>query len=409
MMLRFTIFLTLVSLCAGCGAAIESQVSSDPVVRGNKALSQGRVDTAIREFKLGMKQQPDNVDAWNGLGQAFERKGDYDRAITVFESAVKRFRKNGLGWYRLGRLYYAKGNYKGAQVALRKALLHDVKSPQVSLLTARCELQLERPEAALDVIKRHIAKHKVSSEALFVRGLAYSAVNKVASAKKDLSESARLAPRDARPLVALGTIHEAHDNLAGATRAYKAAVKRQGELVSGLIGLGRVLIQSGHAVDALPFLKRAARIDPQNIAVHNNLGVALSTVGLTKEAIEAFRGALDLDNRPASIHSNMAEAMYREGRLTGAERHLRLALSRASARPLDLAALRRVVIMRSVITHQCEAPSGDSSALKKRLGEAWEKEGWSGAYTDGLAAVHADKEAMRMINAAVQKCTKAPQ
>ena len=404
MMFRFTAFLVVVALLIGCGAAIDTQKSNDPVVRGNEALSEGRIGTAIKEFKLAMKAQPDNVDAWNGLGKSFERKGDYTRAITVFESAVKRFPRNGVGWHRLGRLYYAKGNYKEAQLALRKALMNDITAPQVSILTARCELQLERPDAAIDVIKRHIKRHKESPEALFVRGLAFRALGKLSNARKDLSAAARMAPRDGRPLVALGAIHEAEDNMAGATRAYKAAVKRQGELVGGLIGLGRVLIQSGHAVDALPFLKRAARIDPQNIAVHNNLGVAFSTVGMTKEAINAFRGALKLDNRPASIHSNMAEAMYREGRLGGAERHLRVALSRASARPLDLAALRRVVIMRSFIDHQCSGQTGGSSGLKKTLDATWKKEGWSGSYTDGLSAVHADKEAMRIINGAVQKC-----
>src|SRR5262245_41508894 len=65
------------------------------------------------------------------------------------------------------------------------------------------------------------------------------------------------------------------------------------------------LINEGKAEEALPALRRAVELTPQNPDHHHNLGVALAHLGRLDEAVTSFREALRIKPEGTSALSNL--------------------------------------------------------------------------------------------------------
>lgn len=84
---------------------------------------------------------------------------------------------------------------------------------------------------------------------------------------------------------------------------------RHGEAPDALSNLSGGLLQLRRYADALPRLERAARLDPQQAAVHTNLGVALAGLGRHAEAVDAYRKALQLQPVFPEALNNLGNAL----------------------------------------------------------------------------------------------------
>ena len=94
--------------------------------------------------------------------------------------------------------------------------------------------------------------------------------------------------------------------------------------------MGSLLGQSSQPERALPVLRRASSLDPDNAAVHNDLGLVHLALGENAPARRAFEAAIARAPRLAVAHFNLARLMMSAQRLEEAERHFRQAID---ARP----------------------------------------------------------------------------
>ena len=112
----------------------------------------------------------------------------------------------------------------------------------------------------------------------------------------------------------------------GALALCREHLERRPDEVPALLLMGSVLGQSSQPERALPFLHHAARLEPGNAAVHNDLGLVHLALGETLRARESFEAALARAPRLAPAHFNLARLMMSAQRLDDAERHFRAAL-----------------------------------------------------------------------------------
>lgn len=117
-----------------------------------------------------------------------------------------------------------------------------------------------------------------------------------------------------------------HGDFHGALEQCRQVLERRPDDVPALLLTGTVLGQSSQPERALPLLDRAARLDPGNAAVHNDLGLVHLARGDAARARQAFESALARAPRLAPAHFNLARLMLNEKRLDDAERHFRAAL-----------------------------------------------------------------------------------
>jgi tetratricopeptide (TPR) repeat protein len=81
--------------------------------------------------------------------------------------------------------------------------------------------------------------------------------------------------------------------------------------------------KAGRHEEALPFLERAAALQPDNSEAHNQLGNALSLSGRTDDALTRYRRSVELDSRNAEAVFNLANLLDRRGRTQEAARYYR--------------------------------------------------------------------------------------
>jgi Flp pilus assembly protein TadD len=56
---------------------------------GTERVSENRLDEAIRDFRASLHFAPDDADAYNNLGGALARKGEWTQAADALERALE--------------------------------------------------------------------------------------------------------------------------------------------------------------------------------------------------------------------------------------------------------------------------------------------------------------------------------
>jgi spermidine synthase len=90
-----------------------------------------------------------------------------------------------------------------------------------------------------------------------------------------------------------------------------------------------MLLRRDNLFEAMYYLERATKLDPQNPENHNNLGSALRKLGRVEQAIPEFRKATELLPNFAVYHANLASALSETGKLKEAIAEYELAVPAA--------------------------------------------------------------------------------
>jgi tetratricopeptide (TPR) repeat protein len=111
-------------------------------------------------------------------------------------------------------------------------------------------------------------------------------------------------------------MHQA-GRLADAARLYRSVLGMDGRHATAHHLLGVVLLQSQKPEDALPHLREAARLNPQDVAILGTLGAAQVELGRFDDALATLRQAIRLQPNRLDSHFNLGVALRGLGR--GAE------------------------------------------------------------------------------------------
>ena len=109
-----------------------------------------------------------------------------------------------------------------------------------------------------------------------------------ADAKKEFEEELKIDPNNAGAEYVLGEIARQQDQWPEAIEHFEKAAQLDASFADALIGWGRSLIAGNKPQEAIAPLERAARLQPENPAVHYHLAIALNRTGKKEEADKEF-------------------------------------------------------------------------------------------------------------------------
>jgi tetratricopeptide (TPR) repeat protein len=81
----------------------------------------GKTEEAIEALEKALELNPDIVQAWNNLANAYLQKGDFDKAIETNLKLLNLAPTFGLGHNNLAVAYYQKGDFDRAVEHVDKA------------------------------------------------------------------------------------------------------------------------------------------------------------------------------------------------------------------------------------------------------------------------------------------------
>jgi cytochrome c-type biogenesis protein CcmH/NrfG len=151
-------------------------LAEDPLpverLEGLVARSAGDLLRAGIAFQAVLKTDPQNVEAWELLGEIEEDQGNVTRAEGCYKKVLELSRGHGGAAISLARLYGARGEFHAAVNVLVDLLIEQPADTEALLALGRTLLEAGRDSAASDAFRKVIARDPRNVAAHYLQGIA---------------------------------------------------------------------------------------------------------------------------------------------------------------------------------------------------------------------------------------------
>lgn len=235
-----------------------------------------------------LKEQPQNYDAHNNLGNYFYKQGKLDRAISELEEAVRLKKNYPEGHNSLGTMYIDKG-------LIDKAIAEYVEAIKYKPVF---------PQAYYNLGNACIKK------GLLDNGITY------------FQKAVSMGMHNPQIFNNLGSAYIKKGMLDDAIAQYKKALAVYNDYPEVHSNLGYVYTEKGDLDKAISELEEALELQPNHANAHNNLGAVYCQKGLFDKAQQEFLMAIKYDPKNASAHKNIGMIYFTKGDRQKAREHL---------------------------------------------------------------------------------------
>ena len=216
------------------------------------------------------------------------------------------------------------GRAAEAERLYRSILIQDSKNLDANHLLGLLLYQMNRPDQALEHLRRAVDLNPNIAETHNNLGIVYRMQGKYPEAEKLFRRALTIRPDYADARLNLGRVYRHQNRLDEAETCFRQVVREHPMAVDAWIGLGITLRERGRPIDAERTFAEAIRLRPDSHAARYNRGLAFVDLGRPAEALVEFEQAHAL--QPTDPESLMlvgvmlaelgrraeAEAKYRE-------------------------------------------------------------------------------------------------
>jgi arylsulfatase A-like enzyme/Tfp pilus assembly protein PilF len=298
----------------------------DLMDRARQETVEGQHDRSIATLNEILKADPEVIDAWFMLGNAYAQKQEYEKAADFFKKTLLKRPDHDYAMIGLADTLVARNRIDDAVLGYRSFLERDPENPQITYRLAQVLLDAGRNAEAERYFEKALKIEPKTARAEV--GLAVLAYRKkdYAGARQDLARALAIDSKARYARYNLALILEAEGNFKGAVDAYRAEVADNPTSYKAWFNLGRLLARGGDPAGAAVALGRTVEENPDFGVGHLFFAQTLLDAGnLEKAATEARRGlALDRNSGFAPLgHYVLADVLTRQGRRAEAEAEVR--------------------------------------------------------------------------------------
>lgn len=251
----------------------------------------GRIDDAIKSYRLVQNLNPDYIAASINLGNIFLEANRLSEARQHFAAALKIDKDSPAAHYGLGQVALSERNYA----------------------------------EAVRYFERTLAIVSAATRVHYSLAMAYRGLGEFEKAKANLRLQGTVGVRVADPLVdqlqeiiqgerlhlIRGRLALEAKRYAEAADEFRKAVAARPNSVTGRVNLGAVLSLAGDLPGAIEQFEIVLRIAPENMNAHYNLGVLFGNQNRNQEAITHLQFVLRSNPRDSSARFLLAQAYLR--------------------------------------------------------------------------------------------------
>lgn len=296
--------------------ALRAQTAQSPeaLLKEAQTLHQaGKLDEAIKDYRLFLAQHPDVAPVRSNLGAALAAAGRYEEAIIEYKRALQ------LQPLPQIRLNLALAYYKA--VRLRDAVhelvpLHaaDPGNLQIALLLGDCYFRLGDFKKTVELLEPLEAAHPDEQALIYLLGMSFIRGGQVQKGEILVNKILRNGNSAVAHLMLGAARLEIYD-ASGAVDELSTAVKLDPKLPLAHYLYGNALLTLGHRDDAIKSFRDELAIDPNEFGSNLYLGVLLNQGEQYKEAAAYLARALQVRPDDPAVRYQIAMGQIGTGNL----------------------------------------------------------------------------------------------
>lgn len=255
---------------------------------------QGKIQESLQLFQAATALNPHNVSNLKQVGRSLYLLGKHKAAVDVYEeaqrvSAVEDWEI----WHNKGLCYMYLKQYDASVECFKSAndiQRHDTTYRQMGKVFT---LQ-ERYQEAVDVYLEALEFSQDNPELLTTIGLLYLRMGENYRAFEYLGNSLAVDPKDAKTILAAGSIIQDHNDMDAALIKYRVAAVKTPNSAQLWNNVGMCFFGKRKYIASIACLKRALYLDPFEWIIAYNLGLVHLTTGQCASAFHFFSASINL-------------------------------------------------------------------------------------------------------------------
>ena len=265
--------------------------------------STGRVDRAIDAYKQAIRLLPDQIFAWNNLGNLCAKIGRNDEAIVTFSKAIECNPEDSVAWNGLGHVYKKIGYYDDAINAYRKSVQFTPSFAQpwnglgdVYKLTGRVDDAIKAYEQSIKINENYL-------EPLIGLGKLYLEAGKHREAIKVFRKALIADEKNKDTWNDLGVAQLGCNDFAAAENSFLNSIRVDRTFGTSYNNLGIVYtLQKKYekSIDAFQKALEFLHDEDERAQTWNRLGDAFRSINNYEKAMQAYKNA---DKQPVPIQN----------------------------------------------------------------------------------------------------------
>ena len=272
----------------------QTQQAPEALLREAESLHRaGKLDQAIEDYRLFLKQYPDVFQVRSNLGAALAAAGRYEEAIVEYKKALKTQPGNPQVELNLALAHYKALQLTEAAGELLPLHAADPENLKIALLLGDCYFRLGEYRKAAQLLGPLEAAHPEEQALIYLLGMALIRDRQVDKGEVLVNKILRDG-NSAEAHLMLGAARLEVYDASGAVDELAAAVKLDPKLPLAHYLYGNALLTLGHHDEAMQCFREELAIDPNEFGSNLYLGVLLNQGEKYKEAIPYLARALQV-------------------------------------------------------------------------------------------------------------------
>jgi len=269
----------------------------------------GRLDDAIRSYKIAISIKPDYAKAHFNLAGSFQDLGQLDSAVKSYEKTLEIDPDYAEAHNNLGNVFKELKKNDDAVQSYEKALVINPGYVEAQYSLGLTLQDIGQFEAAIKYYKMVLTIKPEFADAYNNLGIAYLDLDQLDEAVKSYNSAINLKPDFVEAINNLGITFYKLNQLEDALNCYEQVLKLNPNFADAYNNIGIVLIDLGQLDEAVKSCKKALKLNPDHLEANNNIGNAFKKLLLKHEAIKFYERAIAIKPDDVSAFANLASIL----------------------------------------------------------------------------------------------------
>jgi tetratricopeptide (TPR) repeat protein len=303
----------LLLLLAGFAYAQSTPSPQEILKQAIAAQQSGRLDEAIKNYRLLLKSYPEIPEIRSNFGAALAGEGRYSEAITEYKRALA-LKPNAQVELNLALAYYKTADFTRALELLKKLRRQEPANMQVVTVLADCELRLGQNKDVIELLTP--VQQMYPDNATYIYLLGTALVRDGQTSKGQLIIDKILRNGDsAEARLLMGTTKYMAKDFSGARDEFQKALDLNADLPDVHAYYGMALLATGDPAGAKQAFERELKINPNNFDANLQMGLLLRQDEQNNEAIGYLQHALQIRPGDPGVRYQIAVIEIANGQL----------------------------------------------------------------------------------------------